>query len=111
MIKVAENISAIKNEVDLSINEKAILVSYVKQDGFLVIQKLFEDQINRFNLKLINSNPADHNEVLANHIKAQTAAQIWAGFVERINHEIEMYEKNIHNFKQPEVPVQIEEFM
>lgn len=104
-------IKGIPNEVPLSDNDRATLASYVKQEGFNIIQRLMEDQVNLFAMKLINTDHDKEKEVLANHALSKVAAQLYVGLIDKINSEIELYTKNIHNFKDPEVPNYVQEIL
>jgi hypothetical protein len=93
LLKHNNQIKGIDVEVDLSPNERAILSASVKQEGFDVIQRLMEDQVRKFNLRLINTDPSEREKVLANHRLAKAVAQFYVGLMDKISEicEIEAY--------------------
>ena len=90
MRKVSDEIKGLQCEVTLTEKERAVLASYVKMEGFDIIQKLMEDQVRRFNLKLINTPNANKAEVLSHHGLAQSIAQFYVGLMNRIATECEI---------------------
>ena len=82
--------------------ERAHLWVLVTTDGWQVYQeKILEPIINRFNTLLMNTNPSDEKQVLANHALAKAAQMVYAGIAERLNHQIEIY-RNGKEKKEPE---------
>lgn len=97
MLKVEDNLKGLDIEIELTDNERGILASSVKQQGFDIMQKLLEDQVRRFNLKLINTNPSKTEEVLAAHYLAKAVAQFYMGFIEKLQHELQIDAYNNRN--------------
>jgi hypothetical protein len=97
MLKRTDDLKGLDVEFTLEPSERGILASSVKQQGFDLLQKLMEDQVRKFNLKLINTNPADSDMVLANHYLAKAVAQFYAGLMERIEQECQIDSYNNRN--------------
>jgi hypothetical protein len=112
MLKIKDELKGLDVELELSDDDRAILSSSVKQQGFDILQKLMEDQVRKFNLKLINTNPADSAEVLANHYLAKAVAQFYAGLIERIEIEcqIDAYSNRDRTIVEADVTAQTEEW-
>jgi hypothetical protein len=97
MLQVKDELKGLDIELKLDDGDRAILSASVKQQGFDILQKLMEDQVRKFNLKLINTNPADSAMVLANHYLAKAVAQFYAGLMERIEIECQVDAYNNRN--------------
>jgi len=101
-------------EVELTLDnaEKSVLSSFVKQRGFDLIQKIMEDQVRKFNFKLINTDPANSAEVCANHYLAKAVAQFYVGLMKRINDEcsINAYNNRDRSVVEDDITAQQEEF-
>ena len=112
MLKVNDELKGLDIDFQLDETDRGILSSSVKQQGFDVLQKIMEDQVRKFNLKLINTNPADSAMVLANHYLAKAVAQFYAGLIARIEAEcqIEVYNNRNKNTVEADVTAQIEEW-
>ena len=68
--------------------QRLIISGYVHTEGFVLIQRMFEDEIKLLNQKLVNTEPSNKDEVLANHIMVKTAGMLYEGFLQRIKEEI-----------------------
>ena len=103
------NLKGIDIEIKLNDTQRSVLAAYVKQEGFDVVQKLMEDQVRKFNLKLINTDAADADSVLANHRLAKAVAQFYVGLMDRIEEECRIDHYN-NGPKLPEESTEIEEW-
>src|ERR1035437_10922540 len=112
MLKVHDELKGLDIELQLDETDRGILSSSVKQQGFDILQKIMEDQVRKFNLKLINTNPAASAQVLANHYLAKAVAQFYAGLIERIESEcqIEVFNNRNKNVVEADVTAQTEEW-
>ena len=99
-------------EFQLDKNEQAILSAFVKQRGFDIIQKLMEDQVRKFNFKLINTDPANSKDVCAAHYLAKAVAQFYVGLIHRISIEcnVNAYNNRDQNIVEDAITAQMEEF-
>lgn len=112
MLKITDDLKGLDIELVLDDAERGILSSSVKQQGFDILQKLMEDQVRKFNLKLINTNPADSDMVLANHYLAKAVAQFYAGLMERIEQEcqIEAFNNRNKSIVEADITAQTDEW-
>lgn len=108
MLKRDDAIKGIDVEVELSEQERGILTAVIKQDGFNILQRLMEDQVRKFNLKLINTPASDNEAVLANHSLAKAVAQFYVGFMRRIEQECEI-QRSVDADPAPENNMNMEE--
>ena len=69
--------------------ERAHLATWTTEESFLIVQRLMEDEIKKFNLNLINSSKQE--DIIANHHLAKAAAAFYQGLINRINQEIFVY--------------------
>jgi hypothetical protein len=90
MLKVNDELKGMDIELNLDEQDRSLLSSYVKQQGFDILQKLMEDQVRKFNFKLLNTNPANEREVLASHYLAKAVAQFYQGLIERLEQELQI---------------------
>lgn len=78
-------------ELELDNKERAHLNVLVGMDGFPVLQKIFENELEKFHIKLLNTDPADEHSVLAAHRMEKAAAQYYQGCMKQLQMEIEAY--------------------
>src|ERR1035441_2296838 len=90
MLKIKDEVKGLDIELKLDDQDRSLLSSYVKQQGFDILQKLMEDQVRRFNFKLLNTDPADERKVLAAHYLAKAVAQFYQGLIERLEQELQI---------------------
>lgn len=108
MRKVTDEIKGIDIDFELTHVERALLVSYLNSDAFNVFQKLLEDQVKKFNVHLINTDPKDQKAVLVNHSLAHMVGSFYVGFMARLNQELEN-ERNMRAKNAPENNMNIDE--
>ena len=68
--------------------QRLIISGYVHTEAFVLIQRMFEDEIKLLNQKLVNTEPSNRNEVLANHVMVKAAGMLYQGFLQRIKEEV-----------------------
>ena len=112
MLKITNELKGLDIEFTLDDNDRAILSASVKQQGFDILQKLMEDQVRKFNCKLIDTNPANSAEVVANHYLAKAVAQFYTGFIEKISVECQCHQYNNRNkgIVEESIASSVEEF-
>jgi hypothetical protein len=112
MLKRDNELKGLELDLELTPAEQAILSSYVRSPGFDLLQKLMEDQVRKFNLKLINTNISDTKSIIANFSQAKTVAQFYMGLMERLESELQIEAYNNSTVGTPENPenaMQLEE--
>ena len=76
-------------ELDLTMNEKALLAAYISSDGFKTLNRIMKHELYKFHENLLNANKPD--EVIIAHNLEKAAAMFYQGVVNRINTEIDEY--------------------
>jgi len=102
--KVRVEANVVNVDFKLDDRQRAVLVSQVQQEGFDIFQRLFIDVIREFNVALMNTPVTKPNEILANHMTAKVAAQIYEAFMERLRSELELHTYNAAKLGSPENP-------
>lgn len=89
-------------ELELTLNEKALLAAYINSDGYKTLDKVMRHELSKFHVKLINATKPE--EVLIAHNLEKAAAMFYQGIVNRINSEIDAY-KNTPRDTDPPIDV------
>jgi len=97
MLKIDTELKGLDVEFVLDDQDKATLSAYVKQQGFDIIQKIMEDCVRKFNFNLLNTNPANSEQVLANHYLAKVSAMFYTSLMNRIETECQINAYNNRN--------------
>jgi hypothetical protein len=90
MLRVTNELRGLDIELGLTDDERGILAASVKQRGFEILQRVMEDQVRKFNFKLLDTNPAKQDEVLAAHFIAKGVAQFYTALIEKIEQECQI---------------------
>jgi hypothetical protein len=101
MLKISNEIKSIDIDIQLTDQQRGILRSIVKSEGFDILQKIMEDQVKFYNVQLINTDPKDGNAVVVNHHLANAVGGFYVSFMKRIMEECELEEFN-NRVKQPD---------
>ncbi len=107
MLKITDDIKGLEMTFQPDERQVAILASAVKQEWFDIIQKMMEQEVKLLNVRLINTETANPNEVLANHAVAKGAGMFYVGFIQRIQHllhEAKYIAEAIGSPQNPEQP-------
>jgi hypothetical protein len=100
MLKVTNELKGLDIELELTDDERGVLAASVKQRGFEIMQRIMEDQVRKFNFKLLDANPAKQDDVLAAHFIAKGVAQFYTALMEKIGNECEIVS---YSNRKPEV--------
>ena len=106
MLKVTDDVKGLDMSFDLDERQIAILASVVKQEWFDIVQKMMEQEVKLLNIRLINTETANPNEILANHAIAKGAGMFYIGFIQRIQHILQEFNYNAQGIGTPENPEQ-----
>jgi len=93
--------------------QRMIIAGYIHTEGFILIQRMIEDEIKLLNQKLVNTDPTNAKEVLTNHLRVQIAGSIYQGLLQRIKEEITVAESTastVGTMSDPERPYYPPEF-
>jgi hypothetical protein len=100
-------------DFELDAHQRAVLAGTIGQEWFDIVQKIFEDEVRKFQLLLANTPAWEEDKVFARHALAQAAGMIYKGVFTRIAEQagiqkiIELGVGTVHN---PEQPPTMEEF-
>ena len=75
--------------MELDTKQRALLASYVNTDGFIISCQLMKDEVLKFNQELLAQKKPD--DVVIAHNRASVAAEIYEGFLNRVNAEVFEY--------------------
>ncbi len=106
MLKITEDVKGLDMTFNLDERQIAILASAVKQEWFDIIQKMMEQEVKLLNIRLINTETANPNEILANHAIAKGAGMFYIGFVQRLQQILVEFNYNAQGIGTPENPEQ-----
>jgi hypothetical protein len=95
--------------LELERHQRAELSDTCNTPGFRWIQKIFEAEIQKFFIALLNM-PSGGKEVVEGQRVAKTAAQLYEGAIQRINAEVAYLGEEIRASK-PQIPIDLIEGM
>ncbi len=93
--------------------QRMIIANYVHTEGFVILQRIMEDEIKRLNRKLVNTDHSNTDEVLSNHALVKAAGMFYEGVLQRIKGEITIVNSEtstIGSISDPERPYYPPEF-
>lgn len=102
--EITEQANVVHLDFKLDARQRSVLSGFVQQEAFDIMQHLMVDVCREFNTALMNTPVADKDAVLANHVAAKVAAQIYQMFFERIGQELELERYNAAKLGTPENP-------
>lgn len=91
MLRVKDELKGLDIELNLTDEERGVLSASVKQRGFEIMQRIMEDQVRKFNFKLLDTDPAKQDSVLAAHYLAKSVAQFYTSLMEKIESECQIH--------------------
>ena len=107
MLKITEDLKGLDMTFQPDERQLAILAAAVKQEWFDIIQKMMEQEVKLLNIRLINTDTSNPNEILANHAMAKGAGMFYIGFIQRLQqllHEAKYISEGIGTIQNPEQP-------
>lgn len=85
MLKITDDsIKGLEVNFELSERDRQVLSGHVRSEGFDILQRLMEQEIRLLNVKLLNTETANPQEILSNHAVAKGAGMFYAGVMQRI---------------------------
>lgn len=112
-MKIEANYDKLQDALVLSDQQRLVLGQYLRTEGFALILRLWRDEVRKFTEAALASNTADDKMSLEALRKAKVAAQIYQGWVDRLNQELEMLDTEISDIgtkENPENYLAVEEF-
>ena len=113
MIKNFDGWKDLTIDFELDPHQRAVLAGTIGQEWFDIIQKIFEDEVRKFQLLLANTPAWEEDKIFARHCLAQAAGMIYKGVFERIALQVGMQhiaDAGIGSIHNPEQPPTMEEF-
>lgn len=112
MKKRTDKLKGLQIDITLSEQDRLMLSTYVRTQAFDIMQTIMEDQVNKFNMRLINTAVNKPSDVIANHSLAKGVAQFYQGLMDRIEEEcqIQNFNNSTYGTKgDPENQMQLDE--
>lgn len=113
MLKITEDgVKGLEMSFKLTATQQSLLASYVKTEAFHVLQQLMEQEVRLMNIKLLNTDSANSQEILANHAVVKGAGMFYAGLMQRLQEILQIeqaFSSDIGSPANPEVPVYMDE--
>lgn len=91
---VSDETKGIDVDVVLTDIERGQLAAFVKTEAFDVFQRLCEDQVKKYNIRLVNTDPTDPDTVLINHGLAHAVGRFYVGLMSRLKEEFDIENYN-----------------
>lgn len=92
-------------EYELDHNDRMQLAGIYSQPGFQILQRICGSEVDKFYIKLVNTESDDTAGVLAAHKMYKAAAQFYEGLVRRINEEMIQFTGTVVHNDKPEPDV------
>lgn len=109
MRKVTNELKGIDIDVELTETERVLLSSFVKQEGFDILQRILEDIVRKYNLQSLCAPASNPSLVLSRHNTAQAMGMLYSAFVERLAAECSIAAYNNAPVAPPTSDISIEE--
>jgi hypothetical protein len=106
MLKINDDVKGLDLTFNLDERQTAILASVVKQEWFDIIQRMMEQEVKLLNIRLINTETANAQEILSNHAIAKGAGMFYIGFIQRLQQILQEYNYNAQAIGTPANPEQ-----
>lgn len=113
MLRITEDVKGLDLTFNLDERQIAILASAIKQEWFDIVQKMMEQEVKLLNVRLINTETANPQEILSNHAIAKGAGMFYIGFIQRLQNLLQEYNYNAEDIgsrENPELPPYPAEF-
>jgi hypothetical protein len=109
MLAVNDAVKGIDVDIVLTETERSLLAAYVKTEAFDVLQRLMEDSVKSYNVRLTNTDPTDTESVLVNHRMANAVGGFYTSLISRLKEElaVENYNNRARN-AEPENNMQLD---
>lgn len=112
-MKLSAEYDKLQDALILSDSQRATLGQYIRTEGFAILLRMQRDEVRKFTEVALATDTADDKTSLEALRKAKVAAQLFQGWVERLNHELEILDtqtSDVGTAENPENYNAIEEF-
>jgi hypothetical protein len=106
MLKINDDVKGLDMTFDVDERQAATLASVVKQEWFDIIQKMMEQEVKLLNVRLINTETSNPQEILGNHAIAKGAGMFYIGFIQRLQQILTEFNYTQQGIGTPENPEQ-----
>jgi hypothetical protein len=89
-MKLNADYDKLQDALVLSEAQRATLGQYIRTEGFALILRMWRDEVRKFTEIALGSDMADDKSSLEALRKAKVAAQLFQGWVDRLNQELEL---------------------
>jgi hypothetical protein len=108
MLAVNDAVKGIDVDIVLTETERSLLAAYVKTEAFDVLQRLMEDSVKSYNVRLTNTDPTDTESVLVNHRMANAVGGFYTSLISRLKEELQVENYNNRARNEPENNMQLD---
>lgn len=90
-------------EMQLSHSDRSHLHVLVTSEGWRILQRIMEVQVEKFKVDLINVKAGDTAALIEQHAITKSAAQFVVGLVNRLNDELALYHSEMSSKKPVDI--------
>lgn len=112
-LQLSADYDKLQDALVLSESQRATLGQYIRTEGFALIMRMWRDEVRKYTEAALGADTSDDKVSLEALRKAKVAASLFQGWVNRLNHELEILEgqvSDIGTVENPENYNAIEEF-
>lgn len=91
--------TAFEPEIELDHHERAALALIASEEGYKILHRIIRSEVDKFVVDLINA--TDDADVLEKHRISKVAAQLYQGWTNHVNHEIQNYSAAVQRMGPP----------
>lgn len=114
MLKITNDLQGLDMTFQLDERQVSLMASVVQQEWFDLLQKMMEQEVKMLNIRLINTETANPQQILSNHAIAKGAGMFYIGFIQRLEQLLKEHEYSIQGIgtaANPEQPPYQAEFV
>jgi len=100
----------LNSEIELTEADRAQLAQTISSQGWRIIKKIMEAEVEKFSITLLNVAPGCKSEMIDRWYLAKSAAQVVAGVFQRLQGEMEIYRAGADNKIIPDVTESVLDF-
>jgi hypothetical protein len=108
MLAVNDAVKGIDVDIVLTETERSLLAAYVKTEAFDVLQRLMENVVVSYNVRLTNTDPTKPEDVLVNHRLANAVGGFYTSLIARLKEELAVENYNNRARTEPENNMQLD---
>lgn len=112
-MKLSADYDKLQDPLVLNDSQRAALGQIIRTEGFACLLRMQRDEVRKFTDSALSADVANKEHALAALVKAKVAAQLFQGWVNRLNDELAVLESNnspVGTQEKPENYIAVEEF-